>query len=127
MRDREKTTLEVTVEELDLESEGQPRVVSNENQSTGFGIVVADLSRELAQRLRAPSDLVGAVIMELEPRGAAARAGMQQGDIVIEVNRVAVSGVSDAVEQLQLVESGETAFFLIWRGGSEIFIQATKE
>ena len=65
--------------------------------------------------------------MELEPRGAAARAGMQQGDIVIEVNRVAVSGVSDAVEQLQLVESGETAFFLIWRGGSEIFIQATKE
>ena len=129
IRDRERTTLEVTIEELDLDAEAQPRSASNnnENQSTGFGMTLADLNGELSRRLGAPSDLTGAVIRELEPRGAAAQAGMRQGDIIVEVNRVAVDSASSAVQELQLVDSGEPAFFLIWRDGSETFVQATKE
>jgi S1-C subfamily serine protease len=90
-------------------------------------MTLTDLNGELSRRLGAPSDLTGAVIRELEPRGAAAQAGMRQGDIIVEVNRVAVDSASRAVQELQLVDSGEPAFFLIWRDGSETFVQATKE
>ena len=129
IRDREQTTLEVTIEELDLDAEAQPRSASNNNedQSTGFGMTLTDLNGELSRRLGAPNDLIGAVIRELEPRGAAAQAGMRQGDIIVEVNRVAVDSASRAVQELQLVDSGEPAFFLIWRDGTETFVQATKE
>ena len=127
MRNRERTTVSVTIEELDLDTEGQPRTASTENQSTGFGMTLADMDAQWAQRLRAPSDVTGAVVTDLEPRGAAARAGLQRGDVIVEVNRVPVDSASDAVRELQLVESDDTAFFLVWRNGTEIFIQATRE
>ena len=127
MRNRERTTVSVTIEELDLDTEGQPRTASTENQSTGFGMTLADMDGQWAQRLRAPSDVTGAVVTDLEPRGAAARAGLQRGDVIVEVNRVPVDSASDAVRELQLVESDDTAFFLVWRNGTEIFIQATRE
>ena len=127
MRNRERTTVSVTIEELDLDTEGQPRTASTENQSTGFGMTLADMDGQWAQRLRAPSDVTGAVVTDLEPRGTAARAGLQRGDVIVEVNRVPVDSASDAVRELQLVESDDTAFFLVWRNGTEIFIQATRE
>jgi serine protease Do len=128
MRDQERTTLEVTIGELDLEAEAQPRSASNnEDQSTGFGMTLSDLNGELSRRLGVPSDITGAIIRELEPRGAAAQAGMRQGDIIVEINRVEVDSARSAVRELQLVDSGEPAFFLIWRDGTETFVQATKE
>ena len=129
MREQERTTLEVTIGELDLEAEAQPRSASNNNedQSTGFGMTLSDLNGELSRRLGVPSDITGAIIRELEPRGAAAQAGMLQGDIIVEVNRVEVDSARSAVRELQLVDSGEPAFFLIWRDGTETFVQATKE
>ena len=128
IRDQERTTLEVTIGELDLEAEAQPRSASNnEDQSTGFGMTLSDLNGELSRRLGVPSDITGAIIRELEPRGAAAQAGMRQGDIIVEINRVEVDSARSAVRELQLVDSGEPAFFLIWRDGTETFVQATKE
>ena len=127
MRDRERTTISVTIEELDLEAEGQPRTASTEDQSTGFGMRLADMSGEWSRRLRAPSDVTGAVVVDLEARSAAAAAGLQRGDVIVEVNRAEVGDAADAVRELRLVESGQTAFFLVWRNGTEIFIQATKE
>ena len=127
MRDRERTTVSVTIDELDLEAEGQPRMASNEDQSTGFGMTLADMDSQWARRLRAPSDVIGAVITDLEDRGAAARAGLLRGDVLVEVNRVSVGGANDAVRELRLVETGDSAFFLVWRNGTEIFIQATRE
>ncbi|HAK56055.1 MAG TPA: hypothetical protein DCP38_11325, partial [Acidobacteria bacterium] len=127
MRDRERTTLDVTIEELDLDTESQPRVAQNEGESPGFGMTLADLDGDWARRLRTPADVAGAVIVDLDARGAAARAGMQRGDVVVEVNRIPIRGANAAVQELRVIDSGDTAFFLIWRGGTEIFVQATKE
>jgi S1-C subfamily serine protease len=71
--------------------------------------------------------VTGAVIVDLDARGAAARAGMQRGDVVVEVNRIPIRGATAAVQELRVIDSGDTAFFLVWRGGTEIFVQATKE
>ena len=127
MRDGERETIDVTVEELDLDTEGQARVADAEDLSTGFGMTLTDLTREWARRLRAPSDVMGAVVVELEPRGAAVQAGLQRGDVIGEINRTLISDANDAIQILQEVETGETALLLAWRSGSEVFFQVTKE
>ena len=127
MRDRERTRLDVTIEELDLEAENEPQMASAEDVSTGFGMTLTDLTDQWARRLRTPSDVTGVVVTELEPRGAAARMGVQRGDVIMEVNRTPVADAADAIRLLNQVDSGDTALLLAWRGGTEVFLQVTKD
>ena len=127
VRDRERTQLDVTIADLDLEAENQSQVASVEDASTGFGMTLTDLTGQWARRLRAPSDVTGAVVIELEPGGAAARMGVQRGDVIMEVNRTPVADAADAINFLQQVASGDTALLLAWRSGTEVFLQVTKD
>ncbi len=60
--------------------------------------------------------------MEVDPSGTAARAGLREGDVILQVNRRAVESASDASKILQQVRSGGTALMLIWRQNQEIFL-----
>ncbi|HBZ42718.1 MAG TPA: serine protease [Maritimibacter sp.] len=57
------------------------------------GMTVTRLTRDIAASLRAPSDLVGVVVVEAT--GRAAKAGFQRGDILLSVNRRAVATPED--------------------------------
>ena len=127
VRDRERTTLEITIAELDLENEGQNRSARTEDLDTGFGMTLTDLTGQLSRRLRAPSDMSGAVVSALQNRGAAARGGIQRGDIILQINRTEITQATEATSMLREVESGQTALFLVWRNGAEVFLQVTKE
>ena len=127
VRDRERTTLEITIAELDLENEGQDRSARIEDLDTGFGMTLTDLTGQLSRRLRAPSDISGAVVSALQDRGAAARGGIQRGDIILEINRTEITQATEATSMLREVESGQTALFLVWRNGAEVFLQVAKE
>jgi serine protease Do len=127
VRDGQERTLTVTVEELNLESETRQTSSAEQDVSAGFGMVLSDLTPEWARRLRVPAGTSGAVVVELEPRGAAARSGLREGDLILEVNRRAVRSAADASRELQRVPSGRTALLLIWREGSEVFLQVTKD
>ena len=127
VRGGNETTLSVTVDELDLEAETQTADSAQEDVSAGFGMTLQDLTPDWARRLRAPTGVSGAVVVDLEPRGAAARAGVQPGDIILEVNRSPVQSANDASRGLQQVPSGGAALLLVWRSGTEVFIQVTKE
>jgi serine protease Do len=74
-----------------------------------------------------PDGSTGAVVNEVDPSGSAARSGLQAGDVILEVNRQQISSAAQASRALQGVESGRSAFFLIWRRGQEIFVTARKE
>ena len=127
VRDRERTTLEITIAELDLENEGEDRSARTEDLDTGFGMTLTDLTGQLSRRLRAPSDISGAVVSALQDRGAAARGGIQRGDIILEINRTESTQATEATSTLREVASGQTALFLVWRSGAAVFLQVTKE
>ena len=126
IRDREPTTIAITIEELDLESEGQV-ASAQEDTASSFGMTLQDLSPNMAQRLRMPADSTGAVVTEVSPRSPAARGGIQPGDVVLEVNRQVVASARDASRELEAVAAGEAAFILVWRRGQEVFLTVTKE
>ena len=133
VRDRQERTVNVTVEELDLEAEqtltrdqGQGGGGPQET-TTGFGITLGNVTPEVAQRLRLNRNTQGAVVMEVEPGSAAARAGLAEGDVIVRVGRENVANAAEAVRELGRIPSGGTAFMRVLRNGQESFVTVTKD
>jgi len=57
----------------------------------------------------------------------AARAGVEQGDVVRKVNRRTVHTAAEATRELQGIEAGRPAFLLIWRNGNQMLIEMQRD
>jgi len=136
LRNKQEKTLNVTVDELDLEAEqnggrrpqqsDQPQSQSDQQDAGGFGITLDNVSAQMARRLRLPSGQTGAVVTEVDPDGAAAGA-LRSGDVILAVNRRPVSNAAEAARELQKVPSGRIAQILVWRGDGETFVTVKKD
>ena len=116
VRAGEAVTLDVTVGELDLESEARSATrAAAEESSAGFGMTLQDLTPRAARRLGLPADTVGAVVTDIERGSAAEAGGLQAGDVVLRVNRVDVASAAEAGAELDAIASGRTAFLLVQR------------
>jgi len=93
-----------------------------ESQAFGkLGLSVEPLTPDLAQQLSLPRGTTGVVVESVDARGPAAKAGIQEGDLIQEVNRQPVRSVSDLQGALQ--KSGDRPpLLLINRGGQTVFI-----
>jgi serine protease Do len=94
----------------------------SQDSKTALGVSVAPLTPELRSQLRAGKDVKGLVVEDVSPDGRAANAGIQQGDIIQEVNRQAVSSVDDLKAALKRSASDRPTLMLINRQGSDIFV-----
>jgi len=134
VRDRQERTVSVTVEELDLDAEQNARGGADnggpagpQETTSGFGITVSNVTPEVAQRLRLNRNTQGAVITDVEPGSAAARAGLAEGDLIVRVGRENITSAADASRELGRIPSGGTAFLRVLRGGQETFVAVTKD
>jgi serine protease Do len=135
LRNKSEKTLNVTVDELDLDAEqnqgrrspqtDQPQ--QDEPQGTGsFGLTLENVTPQMARRLRLPSGQTGAVVTEVDPDGASAGA-LRQGDVILSVNGKAVSNAADAARELGKIQAGRLAQLRVWRGDGEVFVPVKKE
>jgi len=117
MRGKERRVLKVEVGELAREPQ---RTASAEEKSglEGFGLSVADLTPNLRQRLGTEQSS-GAVVMQVDPNGAAAVAGIQEGDVVLEVNR---KPVANAAALAKALDGAESALLFIARGDGTLYV-----
>jgi serine protease Do len=132
-RDKQRKTLNVTVEELDLEAEqtlsarrrapNAPEVVPT---PSGFGLTLEPVTPELARRLDLPANAGGAIVSDVDRNSPAARGGVLPGDVILEVNRQKVANASQVTRELQKVQNGQVAFLLVWRDGNTQFVTMTK-
>jgi serine protease Do len=134
LRDKQERTVNLTVDELDLEGEStrsrETRDTSNEpdeESAQAFGITISTLTPDLARRQRAPADAEGVVVSDVEQGSPAFRAGLQRADIITRINRQPVRTPQEASRLLGAVPSGSTAFLLVLRGGQEQFFTVRKE
>ena len=133
LREKQEKTLSITVDELNLEEEStraaaQREVTEPDEQSSeGFGITLSALTADTARRLRAPADVQGVLVSDVEQGSSAFRAGIVRGDIITRVNRQQVRTPQEASRVLGQVPSGGTAFLLVLRGGQEQFFTVRKE
>jgi len=59
-----------------------------------YGFEVTELTPQVAQRYNV-KDTAGVIVVNVDPKGKAHEAGIQQGDLIIEVNRKNVASVKD--------------------------------
>jgi serine protease Do len=128
LRDKQSKTLNITIGELNLEAESPPEEEEpSADTTTGFGMTLGNLTAERARRLELPAGTTGALIVDLDPSGNAARASLSEGDVILQVNRQKVTSAAEAGRELQKVPSGGTALMLIWRKSQEIFLTVKKD
>ena len=78
------------------------------------GVAVADLEPEVRRQLGMPPGAQGALVSNVEPASNSADAGLQYGDVIMEIDRQPVSNSSDAVK-LGRQARGDQILLKIWR------------
>lgn len=86
-----------------------------------LGIEVAPLDPQTAAQLGLPQNMQGLVVGSVDAGGPAAQAGLEEGDVIVEVNRQKVRTPEDM--QRALAASGNRPpLFLINRRGQTLFL-----
>jgi serine protease Do len=78
------------------------------------GVTVADLEPEVRRQLGMLPGAQGALVSNVEPASNSADAGLQYGDVIVEINHQPVSNSSDAV-RLGRQAKGDQILLKIWR------------
>lgn len=123
VRDKKEKDFTVTVGTMKDTELGEEEGSSEEggNVAAGLGISVQDLDAQTARQLDM-EDQNGVLITKVKPNSAADDAGLQRGDVVLEVNRHAITDTSDYRDLISKVKPGDTVLFLIYRRGGSFFV-----
>ncbi len=116
IRDGKRKTLEVELAELDPTEVADAGTSSDEDAGT-YGLAVQPMTPEIAQQLGMGDEAVGVVVRSVEPASPAEEAGLRRGDVIVEVNRHRVDGVSEFRDRIGEKEAG--AILVVRRGDSE--------
>ncbi len=120
-RDGAQRTLPVTLGELNPEEATNRGGDSNDSSNNALdGVSVENLTPQLARELKVPATTSGVVVNEVSPASAAASAGLQQGDVIQEVNRRPVKNVAEYEAAVRNSKDG--TLLLVNRGGHTVFV-----
>ena len=86
-----------------------------------WGLSLGDLNSGLRGQLQIPSQVQGAVVEDVQPGSPADNAGLQRGDVIVEVNRHPQPSAADAAQALSNISKGEDALVLVWSNGGNTF------
>jgi serine protease Do len=85
------------------------------------GVGVGDISAELREQLNLSRRIEGAIITAVEPDSPSARAGLREGDIILELDRRPVRNADEAVKLSEEIK-GPKVLVRLWRNGSSRFL-----
>jgi serine protease Do len=96
---------------------GKPQV----EKEGEFGLQVTDLTPEMAQRLNVKRE-GGVVVVGVRPDSKAYKAGVQQGDLILEVNRQSVTSTGELKQLLAKFKGGDAISLLVQRANSGMMV-----
>ena len=119
VRDGKEKTIDVKVAKrpLTVADAGKPQV----EKEGEYGLQVTDLTPEMAQRLKTNRE-TGVVVVGVRPDSKAAKAGVQQGDLILEVNRQSVSSTGDLKQLLAKYKGGDGVALLVQRSNAGMMV-----
>jgi serine protease Do len=120
LREGKKMSVPVTLEELGTREERAGARGESQGKAR-WGVGLNDLTPDVREQIQAPQDLHGAVIAQVQPGSAADNAGLQAGDVILEVNRHKVQSAQEASQSLKNLPDGQDALLLVWSNGGNTF------
>jgi serine protease Do len=121
LRDGKTENLSVTLEEMGARDHDGKEVGNNTGGKPRWGLGLTDMTPELRQQLQASADVHGAVVEQVQPGSPADNAGLQRGDVIVEINRKPVQNADDVRNALAAVPKGQDALVLVWSNGGNTF------
>jgi serine protease Do len=129
LRGDKKMTVHVTlsgrdksqIAEKDSKASDAGESDNSEDVSKKLGIRVSPLTSEFKSNLGIKSDIKGVVITGFEEKSISAQEGLQENDIIIEVNRKPVTSIKEFKTAAKDLKAGDSVLLLIQRGENTFF------
>ncbi|HKB92308.1 MAG TPA: DegQ family serine endoprotease [Opitutaceae bacterium] len=99
---------------------------ADKDQGTLTGVEIADLDSQARREFDIPARVRGALITNVDPASAAAEAGLQPGDVILEINRHSIKSADEAVKLTESNDSKKT-LLRVWsqRGSRYVVVDET--
>ena len=122
IRDQQRIELDVAlIERRDRTVTASLPQARPEAKEIKLGIEVQALTPGLADQFKL-QDNRGVLITKVDPGGIAQNEGLQEGDLIKEVNRIAVGSVEEFNGAISKVRPGETVLFRVLRESRAFFV-----
>jgi serine protease Do len=102
------------------------RVMAMQGSATYLGIGVQDMDAERARALKLKEDR-GAEVTSVTADSPASKAGIKEGDVVLEYNGQPVEGQEQLARLVRETPAGRQVKVVVWRNGSAQTLSATVE
>jgi serine protease Do len=123
MRDGRIMDLAVQLGEYPTEGERASAAGPSENSESALqGVTVENLTPDVAQQLKLSPSTKGVVVDKVNPSSDAAEAGLQQGDVIQEVNHQPVATAQDFRRAMSSVQKDNPVLLLVNRGGNTAYV-----
>jgi len=126
-RNGQNLDIPVALGEYNLEAEGNGKGQDNNLPGTGEkgalrGVSVQGLNSDLRQQLQLPEGTAGVVITDVDSDSPAAASGLEQGDVIAQVNHKPVNTVADFNSAVRAGASKDSTLLLVKRGAGTQFV-----
>jgi len=122
-RDSAEHTLELKIGEAPDEREVQQRTGTRAAPSA-LGMDVRPITQDMARQLNL-RNTEGVIVSRVEEGSSAAEAGIQRGDVIREINRQKVKGLSDYDRLTREAKDGDRLTVLLQRGQMSLYVAFT--
>ncbi len=119
MRDGKTMNIPVTLEAMGAAT-GNATAGADHGKGR-WGLSLGELGQGERDQLQVPSNVHGAVVEDVQPGSPADNAGLQQGDVIVEVDRHSEQSADDVAKALSNVPKGQDALVLVWSNGGNTF------
>jgi serine protease Do len=121
-RDGESKTFKVALKERPDDAElGQDGPQKSDDEGTLNGVGVADLTREARRQNKVPDTVKGVLVTDVEQDSKAWESGLRPGDVILELNKEAVTSADQAVKLTEKPKD-KTTLLKVWSRGVTKFV-----
>ncbi len=85
------------------------------------GVTVGDLTYQTREQFHIPDEIKGALVTDVAADSASARAGLQEGDVILSLDRKPVKNADEAVKLSEKIK-GPKVTVRIWREGGSRYL-----
>ena len=119
LRDGKESQLSAKIAKLRSEETGSEE--PGQAAKGRWGLALQDVSPQVARKLGLKTEH-GALIVNVQPGSPADRASIQNGDVILEVNRQPVSSVEECKEVIARAEGKDSLLLLLQRGPASLYV-----
>jgi serine protease Do len=133
LRNKKEVVVDVVIVELpkklaEASSQENESQESNEEESSALaGLVVRELTPDLARRFGFEANEKGVVVVKIETGSKLFEAGIRPGDIILQINQTIITSLEDYKKITPKIKAKERLLLLLRRKGQDLFVTVRPE